>query len=476
GIALPPRIAGYDRPRPMHPDDGVKVFQGDATIFNGESGTMAKSLMRLTDGGTDATGLVEVEGAWGGYMDAGDWDRRSQHLHPTQLLIESYRSNPEFFETLALNVPDEELDNGVPDLIDEILWNVEFFQRLQRDDGGVRGGIESTAHPQNGETSWQESLMLGAFRAEPITSHRFAAAAAATADVLRPFDEARADALLADAIRAFDWATDDTDAKLREITSLPGNRKPTLDKLRESYRTAKELAAVELYRATGEQRFHVAFREKSRFSGNNLNATFAYATLPDDLADADLKQAAIAAVVAEADKTLAFGRGNTVGISHRVPTMPMMGFVGYFTTPESVIGPTLTRAHHLTGDDRYLAAAIRATSYGIGINPTGMTMTTGLGHAWPVEPLHIDSMRLAAPPPPGITVYGTHDPARAPNYIKRWTLPNTIPAWQDWPIAECYFDVGNWVEMNEYTVHQTIGPTANYFAHLASRDQTQPSQ
>jgi endoglucanase len=59
---------------------------------------------------------------------------------------------------------------------------------------------------------------------------------------------------------------------------------------------------------------------------------------------------------------------------------------------------------------------------------------------------------------------------RAPQYVKQWAFREHLtPQVQAWPSAESYTDVGNWVEMNEYTVHQTIGPTAYYWGYLATR-------
>ena len=104
-------------------------------------------------------------------MDAGDWDRRSQHLSVTYGLLELLRDVPrKHFRELRLTLPPDEAGNGIPDLLDEALWNVAFYQRLQTDDGGVRGGIEQTGHPSFGQTSWQESLLAAAF--EPRTPRR----------------------------------------------------------------------------------------------------------------------------------------------------------------------------------------------------------------------------------------------------------------------------------------------------------------
>lgn len=39
-----------------------------------------------------------------------------------------------------------------------------------------------------------------------------------------------------------------------------------------------------------------------------------------------------------------------------------------------------------------------------------------------------------------------------------------------WPAAEFYVDVYKWPVMNEYTVHQTFGPTGYRWGYLAARE------
>jgi hypothetical protein len=38
-----------------------------------------------------------------------------------------------------------------------------------------------------------------------------------------------------------------------------------------------------------------------------------------------------------------------------------------------------------------------------------------------------------------------------------------------WPAAKFYVDLGNWPPMNEYTVHQTLGPVRYYWGYLAAQ-------
>jgi hypothetical protein len=76
------------------------------------------------------------------------------------------------------------------------------------------------------------------------------------------------------------------------------------------------------------------------------------------------------------------------------------------------------------------------------------------------------------PAPAGITVYGISDPAE--NYgfdgwVHTWFLQKMAPGSRTWPAAESYWDIYVVPSTNEYTIHQTIIPTAFYWGFLAAR-------
>ncbi len=472
GIALEKDLIGYERPRPMHPEDGFVVLETDTTRWQGESGAIDASLKRLLGPDLDPGDLKRLPEAWGGYMDAADWDRRANHLSVSYGFLELYSMFPGHFEKVKLTLPGGEASNGIPDLLDEALWNVSFYQRLQREDGGVRGGVESTEHPSLAQASWQDTLLAGAFEPEAETSYAFAANAAKLAGLLEESDAERAKTLARDAQRAWKWARENTGTALAEAAKR-GVKNP--EKLAGKVRSQEVLAAVELYRLTQDTTYHDAFLTAAEVTGDSdgnltLDSAMAYATLPPDLQDPPVAARAREYVVGKADSALGFAEGNAFGLSLSVPDLPMMGWVGYYSVPEAALGPTLPRAHFLTGEEKYLAGALRATNYTVGANPMNMTLTSGLGRQSPQYPMHVDSKRTGQPAPPGIVVYGPHEPTRAPSHIKTWTLRNNlVPDLEAWPAAESYVDVGNWVEMNEYTVHQTIGPSAYYWGYLSAR-------
>ena len=145
-MRLGPPYTNFRRPRNFHPEDGVRVYASKTTLMETSNGLEAKNdaFTKLVQGRTDDI----VPNAWGGYCDAGDWDRRIQHLSVSRTLLELYELFPDYFERLDLNLPGPD---GLPGIIREALWDVDFYKRLQTKEGGVRGGIESEAHPRYGE-------------------------------------------------------------------------------------------------------------------------------------------------------------------------------------------------------------------------------------------------------------------------------------------------------------------------------------
>ena len=137
-------------------------------------------------------------------MDAGDWDRRIQHLVVTRYLIELADLFPDYFGNLSLNIP--ESGNQLPDVVDEGLFNLDCYRRMQTPEGGIRGGIESSEHPRHGEGSWQESLDVMAYSPGIWSSYIYAGVAAQAARWLESREPALAPTYRDSSLRAMNWA------------------------------------------------------------------------------------------------------------------------------------------------------------------------------------------------------------------------------------------------------------------------------
>ena len=466
GIELGPPFTDYTRPRDMHPSDGVKVFASTASEIDG--GDQDGIFRVLAKGRTDRL----LPDAWGGHKDAGDWDRNSNHPAAMWWLVDLYEQFPDRIGAVKLSLPKAEADNSIPDVLDEVLWNLDLYRRLQTAEGGVGGGIESTSHPRPGEASWQESLVLSAFAPDPRASFIYAATAAKLARALAGIDKKLSETYAASARKAWDWAVAHSEESLGRINEK--NRAA----MSKEFRDRRNLAAFELWRLTGDKAFHEDFRTTTALGDpkgevvRQLKAVTSYARLPQGQGDAALRDAARKWIVQTADTALEFAQGNAFGVTTCIPGLPPMGFVGYLSTPEMAVGPVLPCAWLLTGESKYLAGAVRACQFACGANPDNRALTTGLGPDPVRFPLHVDSQITGQPAPAGITVYGMSDPVE--NYAfdawaHTWYLQKMTPPSRAWPTHESYWDIWLVPSSNEYTIHQTIIPTAYYWGFLAAR-------
>ena len=421
GVALGPPHTDYARPLCHHPDMGKVAERSEATLFGtsmgGQEGEDSFSaLVRLRTG--------EHAPLWGGYHDAGDWDRRAQHMAISDDLTLLYELYPERFVDGQLGIP--ESGDGLPDVLGESLWNMRFWARLQEDDGGVHGGLESEAHPRWGENSWTDSLDLFLYAVDPWTTLQFVASAAATGRALRIAGaEDEAEAFVERGRRAFDWA----------------EAQGPSDDLRD----LRNRAAAELFRATGEDRYHQIFQDTSvwterpdapvwEYQSHDQEAA-AWAYVRSAGADPDLSATIERAIVAWADDRvqIASQRAFRFG-THRWRPMSW----GLATVPEAA---PLIKAHALTGERKYRDVVIDSVGWTCGLNPNGVCFMSGLGSVSPRNMLHIDSwVDVPQDTRPGLVAGGPNRTV-TPGGMRGFGLAAFHPPADQWPIAERWQDV-----------------------------------
>jgi len=458
GIDLGPPYSEYRKPRDLHPADGVRVLQSTQSVLDGgDEWSLSKH----------ATGQLVPEG-WGGYHDAGDWNpRRMTHMrNNTDLLLELLRMYPDYFGKLSWPLPQ---DYAVPPMLNEILFEVDCFRRLQLPNGACRHGMETEGDPRDGEVSWKQTMDVYVFAPDPWSSFIYAGIAARLAGVLERYDGGLAATYRESAVRAMDWAENEW-ARIREQPEVKARWEIVDD---------RNLAAIELYRLTDEPRWLEVFMEDTvleaerpeLFSwGRNVqqHAAFVYATLPDRLADPVLKAKARAATIEMAERALRYADGNAWGLTTSDKGRPLFQF--FYSVPQAV---DLARAHYLTGDQRYLAGVLQACVFPGGANPMNATFTVGVGTDWPHNPLKVDARITGQPTPVGQTVYGPCDYLHWQGDFHVWPMNQllsqvNVPGPYEWPVPEAFYDIWIYVAQDEYTV-DGFGQNAYVWGYLAAR-------
>jgi hypothetical protein len=118
---------------------------------------------------------------------------------------------------------------------------------------------------------------------------------------------------------------------------------------------------------------------------------------------------------------------------------------------------------------QYLGILYTTCDYFLGGNSLNMTWATGLGVRHPNQVFHIDSWCLGYHP--GMIPYGPWRTETAnPTWVTDHDWPNltVYPAITNWPGNERWYD-NRWSPMNsEFTISQTIAPSAAIFGLLCA--------
>jgi endoglucanase len=452
GIEHKAEYSEFTKPRDLHPDDGVKIYQSKATLMDTDMGLNLKnqiSFSALVAGKTDQ--LVKVAGGW---HDAADFDRRAQHLESVNDLLFIAETQPNLVKSTKLNLPESK--NNIPDLIDEALWGLDFFKALQRADGAVSGGIESSEHPKTGETSWTESLDVFAYAPDAWSSYKFAASAAKAYALVKPYDSARADGYLSAAIKAMNWASANTPAYAANNIEV---------------KISKNLAAAELYKATADEKWNKVYLSTTVYGNDPLiewnehmiEAAHVYGTTKHAGVNKAVQKLGLDDIVSEADAVLK--NANDDGFMTPVNPFAPITFTGLITNP-TYAAKAFTRAHHITQDAKWHSAMVGAAQFMLGANPTNMSYITGIGQNAPREIMDFEASGVGQGPRPGITIYGLWNPREGNQW---WTGPvnDVMPMQWQAPVNETFIGWDAIAPLGEYTVMQGITPSTVLLGYLA---------
>jgi endoglucanase len=296
------------------------------------------------------------------------------------------------------------------------------------------------------------------------SSYLYAGVAARASYVLRQRSKTLSGQYLESALRAMSWSE-------KERANHPDAFYPY------QVRDARNLAAAELFRATGKKEWHDLFLDTTVFknadkllymhgSHDHSDAALVYSMTDKPGMNPVVKRNCKAALLAAADR-LILGQSKTGFRWTKDHWRPAIG--GTFSTPNCI---PIVYAHIITGKKEYLQAAVLAAQTGAGANPLNMSYTTGVGHKYPKHALHWDARITGQPPPPGLTVEGPLDV----DHLGGWQSPLhtysgqfCYPSVKEWPVIENYWDVFWYPMMCEYTIFQTIAPNVFVWGYLAAR-------
>ena len=209
---------------------------------------------------SDKTNAATERDLRGGWYDAGDLNKyTSWTAGYVETLLRAYAENPTIW-TDDTNIP--ESGNGIPDVLDEAKWGLDFLVRMQGTDGSVLSIVgEPAASPPSAATG--QSLYGPANTSATLAT---AAAFAAGARILKlpnnaALNTAAAD-LLARAKTAWTWAVANPNVQFKNNDSASGSsgigsgQQETDDYGRLAYKLD---AAAQLFAVTGDATYKTFF-------------------------------------------------------------------------------------------------------------------------------------------------------------------------------------------------------------------------
>ena len=455
-ISLGPPYTSVQRPRPRHPDDGNLVTKTDFSLLEAEKGNYSNAFEKIVSNDTEEI----AENAWGGHHDAGDWDRRIKHLWYARSALDLAVSYPELYSDLTFNIPESE--NNIPDILDEGIWTIDLFMRMQAADGAVSGGVEASEHPDKGAASWTSELRLFQFKPDPWSSYIYAGVVAEYSVELEKYDTELAVNYKNSALAAMNWA---------ESQPTPLN-----DREAEAIKSQRQVAAASMILLTGDQQWIDLFEELSPFNNKavdilNCNerrlcdAAWIYTKLPEEVQDQKTIQNIKNSFIKNANGIVEIIDNTSYSFSLESKYVPLRWGTGLGGAPKTL---GLLRAYELTNGNEYLKAAQKSSGVSLGANPTNTVYLTGVGQTPVKYPLIVDSVNKGLPVWPGTPVYGNHDINQDENWIYEYRLkpagvgtdPMQLPYLWKW--QDVYYP-----QFNEFTIHQSHAQALHSFGSLA---------
>jgi endoglucanase len=295
-----------------------------------------------------------------------------------------------------------EAGNGLPDILDEVKWNLDWMLKMQVSDGTEMGiGGETIdagglAHHKLHDIAWtglntlphQDPMPRFLHRPSTAATLNLAAAAAQGARIYEPYLPDYADELLDAARRAWDAANAHPEIFAPDTNVLdpnPGGGPYNDTNVGDEF----YWAAAQLYLTTGEDQYldavlgspyHVGGANEDIWGPGGFGWLFTaaagrldLATVPSDLPD---RGAVIASVLEGADRYLATQAGEPFGHPYAPPDGQYDWGSAHTVINNAVV---IATAYDLSGDERYLDGAIEAIDYLLGRNAINNSYVKGYG-------------------------------------------------------------------------------------------------
>ncbi len=379
---------------------------------------------------------IDVSGGW---HDAGDYGRYvSAGAKAVIDLLMSYETAPESFGD-DVGIP--ESGNSVPDILDEVRYELDWMLKMQDSKtGGVYHKVTCANFPGivMPEEETEELIVMPP---SPTATGDFAAVMARASTIYDEYDPDFAKSCLAAADKANKFLLANPEMK---------NYSNPIDIVTGAYtdfnsKDERFWAAAELYRATGKDTYHKFIKEtaaktpKTALGWANVGyyGALAYLSIDESKTDADIRELLLKELVMAANRYIEGCETDGYKIS--------LGKSFFWGSNMTVANNAvlLMEVNKYRPNEKYVSYARDHIDYIYGMNPMGTSYVTGAGEVYPISTHHRPSQYLEESMP-GMLVGGPN--ANLEDPLAKSVLAEAAP-------AMCYVDNEQSFSCNEITIY-----------------------
>ena len=376
---------------------------------------------------------IDVSGGW---HDAGDYGRYVVTGAKTVAdLLYSYQNAPEMFSD---SIGILESGNGIPDVLDEARYEIEWLLKMQDSSGGVHHKVSCASFcgyimPE------KETEELIVTPVSTTATADFCGTMALAYEMYKDIDAEFAEKCLTAGEKAWQFLEENPNLIFKNPTDIvTGEYGDSSDK------DERYWAAAQMWRATGEEKYLKAVEAigiKTGMDSANLGdyGSIAIITAKGIDKNSDIYKKSKNSILRSADNYLADSGNNVFGYS--VKEYNRNGWGSNMKACNQ--GILLGYAYQLTGDKKFLDAANANLNYLFGCNPLGICYFTGYGTVSPLHPHRRPSIAQNQAMK-GMLVGGVH-PFLEDSAMKAYCSGQ--------PTGKCYVDNQESYTTNEITIY-----------------------
>ena len=395
-------------------------LQRCGVALDDEETGLSHEICHLDDGVYPRDDELHKEGekrdASGGWHDAGDYGK---YIAPAAVtvnrLMSLYLMAPERYPDKALAIP--ESGNGQSDLLDELIVELEWMLKMQRSDGAIYRKVSGDTWTKAilPEDDLQKRYVYGI--SSPETG-KFISSMAMAARVFESTDKARANRYLLAAEKSWNWLKyqpeQTVDWEKKDDSGSGAYLNSEVDTEAQLFTDLDDrlTAAIELYLATKEDKYREyiqAFEpegEYTLYEWKDASSLSLQHLLTQDKTPelASIREDIQTKLMARADELYAKVSASPLNIAND-------RFVWGSNKMTAEEGITLAHAWQITGDRKYLRAAVDQLDYIMGRNVFNLSFVTAVGERAVKSPVHLFG-RSVKKTLPGLMVGGPNAEAQ----------------------------------------------------------------